>query len=165
MVLLYSCNKEQEKGVFKVSKFFDRNAMLKAIEAELDDGSRTLEDIQTYTTNTDPWIIGTYRAAEALASFDNDDMLYTNTNLTGVFGAIEYVQDYETDLSGTVNTNPSDPEDLASMVAYINMDKVLNELYNDLDLDWNGEFCVNWDEELTDQQVEKIKTYINDQLE
>lgn len=147
-----------------MSKFFDRSAMLEAIEAELDDGSRTLEDIQTYTTNTDPWIIGTYRAAEALSKFDNDDMLYTNTNLTGVFGVIEYVKDYETDQFGTVNTNLSDPEDLASMVAYINMDKVLNELYNDLDLDWNGEFCVNWDNELTDQQIDKIKEYINDQL-
>lgn len=147
-----------------MSKFFDRNAMLKAIEAELDDGSRTLEDIQTYTTNTDPWIIDTYQAAEALAKFDNDDMLYTNTTLTGVFGAIEYVKDYETDQFGTVNTDLSDPEDLASMVAYINMEIVLNELYNDLDLDWNGEFCVNWDEELTGQQVDKIKTYINDQL-
>lgn len=147
-----------------MSKFFDQNAMLKAIEAELDDGSRTLDDIQTYTTNTDPWIIGTYRAAKALEKFDNDDMLYTNTNLTGVFGAIEYVQDYETDQFGTVNTNLSDPEDLASMVAYINMERVLNDLYDELDLDWNGEFCVNWDEELTDQQIDKIKKYINDQL-
>lgn len=147
-----------------MSKFFDRSTMLEAIEAELDDGSRTLDDIQTYTTNTDPWIIGTYRAAKALEKFDNDDMLYANTNLTGVFGAIEYVKDYETDQFGTVNTNLSDPEELASMVAYINMDKVLNELYNDLDLDWNGEFCVNWDEELTDQQIDKIKKYINDQL-
>ena len=147
-----------------MSKFFDRNEMLKAIEAELDDGNRTLEDIQMYTTNTDPWIIGTYQATEALAKFDNDDMLYTNTYLTGVFGAIEYVKTYETAQLGTVNTNLSDPEDLASMVAYINMEMVLNELYNDLDLDWNGEFCVNWGDELTDQQVEKIKTYINDQL-
>lgn len=147
-----------------MSKFFDRNAMLKAIEAELNDGSRTLDDIQTYTTNTDPWIIGTYRAAEALAKFDNDDMLYTNTNLTGVFGAIEYVQEYETDQFGTVNTNVSDPEDLASMVAYINMEIVLNELHDDLDLDWDGKFYVDWDDELTDQQVEKIKNYINDKL-
>ena len=147
-----------------MSKFFDRNAMLKAIEAELDDGSRTLEDIQTYTTNTDPWIIGTYRAAEALAKFDNDDMLYTNTTLTGVFGAIEYVQDYETDQFGTVNTNLSDPEDLASMVAYINMEMVPKDLHDDLDLDWNGEFYVDWDDDLTDQQVEKVKTYIDQQL-
>ena len=147
-----------------MSKFFDRNAMLKAIEAELDDGSRTLEDIQTYTTNTDPWIIGTYRAAEALAKFDNDDMLYTNTVLTGVFGTIEYVKDYETDRLGTINTNLSDPEDLASMVAYINMEMVLKDLHDDLDLDWDGEFYVDWDDDLTDQQVNKIKTYINDQL-
>jgi hypothetical protein len=130
--------------------------MLKAIEAELDGGSRTLEDIQTYTTNADPWIIGTYRAAEALAKFDNDDMLYTNTNLTGVFGAIEYVQDYETDQSGTFNTNVSDPEDLASMVAYINMEMVLKDLHDELGLDW--------DDDLTDQQLERVKTYINDQL-
>lgn len=147
-----------------MSEQFSRDTMLSTIKEALENGSRTLEDIQMETTNTDPWIIGTYQAAEALAKFDIDDMLYTSTNLIGVFGAIEYVQDYETDQLGTVNTNLSDPEDLASMVAYINMDKVLNELYNDLDLDWNGEFCVNWDDELTDHQVEKIKTYINDQL-
>lgn len=147
-----------------MSKFFDRNAMLEAIEAELDDGSRTLDDIQTYTTNTDPWIIGTYRAAKALEEFDNDDMLYTNTTLTGVFGAIEYVKDYELDEPGSVLTNVSDPEKFASMVAYINMDYVLNDLRIKLDLDWNGEFYVDWDDDLTDQQIEKIKKYINDQL-
>lgn len=139
-----------------MSKFFDRNAMLKAIEAELNDGSRTLDNIQTYTTNTDPWIIGTYRAAEELAKFDNDDMLYTNTNLTGVFGAIEYVKTYETDQFGTVNPNLSDPEGLASMVAYISMDSVLNELSN--------EFSLDWDDELTDQQVDDLKDYINGQI-
>ena len=147
-----------------MSEQFNRNAMLSAIKEGLDEGDRSLESIQDNTTNTIPWIIGTYQAAEALAKFDNDDMLYTNTNLTGVFGAIEYVQDYETDQLGTVNTNLSDPEDLASMVAYINMEMVLKDLHDDLDLDWDGEFYVDWDDDLTDQQVEKIKTYINDQL-
>lgn len=134
--------------------------MLEAIEAELDDGSRTLEDIQTYTTNTDPWIIGTYRAAKALEKFDNDDNLVfpnpvDSISQNGIFGAIGYVRAYELDEFGSIVTNVSEPEDVASIVAYINMEKVLTDISNDLDI------C--WDEELTDQQVDKIKTYINQQ--
>lgn len=139
-----------------MSKQFNRDTMLSTIKVALDDGSRTLEDIQTQTTNTDLWIIGTYQAAEALGKFDTDDMLYTSTNLTGVFGAIEYVTYYETDQFGEVTTDLSDPEKLASMIAYINMDITLNDLSNEFDLDW--------DDELTSQQVDEIEKYISQEV-
>lgn len=139
-----------------MSKEFSYDTMLATVGDALDDGNRTLEDIQMNTTNSDPWIIGTYQASKALEKFDVKDMLYTSTNLTGVFGAIKYVTCYENDQMGAVNTDLSDPEELASMVAYINMECVLNDL--------SDEFDIEWDDKLTDQQVDQIKEYINQKV-
>lgn len=135
---------------------FNYNTMLSTIADELENGSETLEDIQMNTTNKDLWIIGTYKASQALEEFSEEDQLYASTNLNGVFGAIEYVKSYETEQFGSVNTDLSDPEKVANMVAYINMECVLNDLSNDFDIDI--------EEELTDQQANSIVNYINDQL-
>ena len=139
-----------------MSKEFSYDTMLATVGNALDNGNRTLEDIQMNTTNTDLWIIGTYKASQALGEFSEEDQLYTGTNLDGVFGAIEYVKNYETDQLGTVNTDLTDPEKVASMVAYINMECVLNDLSVKFDLDFA--------EELTDQQVDQIKEYVNQQV-
>lgn len=139
-----------------MSEEFSYDTMLATIEDALDNGNRTLEDIQMNTTNSDLWIIGTYKASQALGEFSEEDQLYTGTNLDGVFGAIEYVKNYETDQLGTVNTDLTDPEKVASMVAYINMECVLNDL--------SVKFDLEWDDELTDQQVDEIKEYINQQV-
>ena len=139
-----------------MSEEFSYDTMLATIGDALDNGNRTLEDIQMNTTNTDLWIIGTYKAFQALEEFSEEDQLYTGTNLDGVFGAIEYVKNYETEQLGTVNTDLTDPEKVASMVAYINMECVLNDLSVKFDLDLA--------EELTDQQVDEIKEYINQQV-
>ena len=139
-----------------MSEEFSYDTMLTTIGDALDNGNHTLEDIQMNTTNTDLWIIGTYKASQALGEFNEEDQLYTGTNLDGVFGAIEYVKNYETEQYGIVNTDLSDPEKVASMVAYINMDCVLNDISVKFDLDWG--------DELTDQQVDEIKKYINQQL-
>lgn len=139
-----------------MSEEFSYDTMLATIGDALDNGNRTLEDIQMNTTNRDLWIIGTYKASQALEEFSEEDQLYTSTNLDGVFGAIEYVKNYETEQLGTVNTDLTDPEKVASMVAYINMECVLNDLSVKFDLDW--------DDELTDQQIDKIKEYINQQV-
>ena len=139
-----------------MSKEFSYDTMLATIGDALDDGNRTLEDIQMNTTNTDLWIIGTYKASQALGEFSEEDQLYTGTNLDGVFGAIEYVKNYEEDMFGNVDTDLTDPEKLADMVAYINMECVLNDISVKFDLDFV--------EELTDQQVDKIKEYISQQV-
>ena len=139
-----------------MSKEFSYDTMLATIGDALDNDNRTLEDIQMNTTNTDLSIIGTYKASQALGEFSEEDQLYTSTNLDGVFGAIEYVKNYETDQLGMVNTDLTDPEKVASMVAYINMECVLNDLSVKFDLDF--------EEELTDQQVDEIKEYINQQV-
>ena len=139
-----------------MSKEFSYDTMLATVGDALDDGNRTLEDIQMNTTNLDYWIIGTYKASQALDKFDVKDMIYTSTNLTGVFGAIEYIKYYETHQLGTADTNLSNPEEVASMVAYINMECTLNDL--------SDEFDIDWDDELNDQQVDKIKEYISQQV-
>ena len=139
-----------------MSEEFSYDTMLATVGDALDNGNRTLEDIQMNTTNTDLWIIGTYKASQALGEFSEEDQLYTSTNLDGVFGAIEYVKNYETEQFGLVNTDLSDPEKVANMVAYINMECVLNDLSVKFDLDFA--------EELTDQQVDEIKEYINQQV-
>ena len=135
---------------------FNYNTMLSTIADELENGSETLEDIQMNTTNKDLWIIGTYKASQALEEFSEEDQLYASTTLNGVFGAIEYVKNYETEQYGLVNTDLTDPEKVANMVAYINMEYVLNDLSNDFDIDM--------EEELTDQQANNIVNYINKQL-
>ena len=139
-----------------MTKEFNYNTMLSTIADELENGSNSLEDIQMNTTNNDLWIIGTYKASQALEEFSEEDQLYTSTNLNGVFGAIEYVKNYETEQFGLVNTDLSDPEKVANMVAYINMECVLNDL--------SSEFDIGIEEELTDQQANSIVNYINDQL-
>ena len=139
-----------------MSEEFSYDTMLATVGDALDNDNRTLEDIQMNTTNRDLWIIGTYKASQALGEFSEEDQLYTSTNLDGVFGAIEYVKNYETEQLGTVNTDLTDPEKVASMVAYINMECVLNDLSVKFDLDFG--------EELTDQQVDEIKEYINQQV-
>lgn len=136
---------------------FNYDTMLSTIADELENGSNSLEDIQMNTTNRDLWIIGTYKASQAIEEFNEEDQLYTNTNLNGVFGAIEYVKNYETEQFGVVNTDLSDPEKVASMVAYINMECVLNDL--------SEEFDIDIEEELTDQQANNIVNYIDKQLE
>lgn len=139
-----------------MTKEFNYNTMLSTIADELENGSNSLEDIQMNTTNNDLWIIGTYKASQALEEFSEEDQLYTSTNLNGVFGAIEYVKNYETEQFGLVNTDLSDPEKVANMVAYINIEYVLNDLSNEFDIDI--------EEDLTDQQANSIVNYINDQL-
>lgn len=74
-------------------------------------------DLHNEVFNTDYYIIGTYRAKEALKEYD-------------VFEAIELVQTYEKDNFGEVYTELSDPEKLINMVYYIIGDEVIGEMYD-----------------------------------
>lgn len=133
-----------------MSKEFSYDTMLATIGDALDDGNHTLEDIQMNTTNTDLWIIGTYKASQALEEFSEEDQLYTGTNLDGVFGAIEYVKNYEIHQYGEVLTNLLNPEKVASMVAFINGEQIINELSDKLNL--------NLFDELTEQQLKQLSS-------
>lgn len=133
----------------KTTDEFNTQAMLEAIAEYADEGD-TLEDIQDHAFNMDPWIIGTYKASKALEQFSKADQLYEETDLNGVFGAIEYVQDYESNEIGQVITDLCDPESLASAVAYINGEQILNELTEKLDF--------YFDDKLNKQQADKLSS-------
>lgn len=90
---------------------------IEAIIEALEDGySGYYCDLHNEVFNTDYYIIGTYRAKEALREYD-------------VFDAIELVQTYEKEQFGEIYTDLSDPEKLINMVYYIIGDEVIGEMY------------------------------------
>ncbi len=85
-------------------------------------------DLHSEVFNTDYYIIGTYRAKEALNEY-------------GVFEAIEKVQTYEKDNFGEVYTDLSDPEKLINMLYYIIGEEVLSEMMDGITAwedNWNN---------------------------
>tara|TARA_R110002020_G_scaffold234905_1_gene447034 strand:+ start:257 stop:628 length:372 start_codon:yes stop_codon:yes gene_type:complete len=91
-------------------------------------------DLHCETCNRDMFIIGTYNAKQWLG--DNS------------FTAIQKIKKYEQEHFGECNTDLSNPEDVANMLAYILGDELLNESKVLLDL---------WDKELTSEDLEAIK--------
>ncbi len=84
-------------------------------------------DLHNEVFNTDYYIIGTYKAKEALNEY-------------GVFEAIEKVQAYEKDNFGEIYTDLSDPEKLINMLYYIIGEEVLFKMMDGIKA-WND----NWD--------------------
>jgi len=72
-------------------------------------------DLHNECFNTDYYIIGTYKAKQALEEF-------------GVFEAIEKVSEYEKDMFGEVTTDLHDPEKLVNMLFYIIGEEVIAEV-------------------------------------
>ena len=132
-----------------MSKEFNKTAMLKAIADYVDEGE-TLESIQYNAFNTDCWVVGTYKAVKALEQFDKQDQLYEKTNLNGIFGAIQYVKDDEELEFGQIVTDFTNPEELASVVAYINSKIITNELADKLGISLN--------DKLTEEQVKQLSS-------
>jgi GDP-D-mannose dehydratase len=86
-------------------------------------------DLHNEVFNTDYYIIGTYRAKEALNEYD-------------VFEALEKVQTYEKDNFGEIYTDMSDPEKLINMLYYIIGEEVLYEMMDGIeawDENWNNQ--------------------------
>lgn len=106
-----------------------------------------LGDICNDLFNSDYWIVGTFEASQELNNFDGYEH---ETQLDGVFGAIEFVQNYELQNFGTVqNDDISNPERLANMVAYIMGENAFNEILDKTGLDM--------DDMASHENLEKIK--------
>ena len=138
-----------------MSKEFNTKTILETIAEYVaehsDEEDISLLDIHDYASfNSDPWIKGKYRASEALKDFNEQDQLYKTINLDGVFGAIEYVQFYEINNYGEVLTNLLNPEKVASMIAFINGEQIINELSDGLN--------INLFDELTKQQLKQLSS-------
>ena len=93
-----------------------RQEAIAAIIEALEDGySGYYCDLHNEVFNTDYYIIGTYKAKEALREYD-------------VFDAMELVQEYEQFHFGNINTNLGNPEQVINMVYYIVGDEVICEM-------------------------------------
>lgn len=76
-----------------------------------------IEDLHSEVFNTDYYIIGYYKAEEALKNSDY-----------GIFGAIDKIQEYEKNQFGEVNTDLSSSEAVANMLYYIIGEETLSEI-------------------------------------
>lgn len=95
-------------------------------------------DLHNDVFNTDYYIIGTYRAEEALKEY-------------GVFKAIEKVQTYEKENFGELYTDLSDPEKVINMLFYIIGEEVLWEI-----LEHSETLNENWDQQADEETNAKI---------
>lgn len=112
------------------------------IEALQDGYSGHYSDLHNEVFNTDYYIIGTYRAKEALREYD-------------VFEAIEKVQTYEKDNFGEIYTDLSDPEKLINMLYYIIGEEVLYEMMDGIEA-WENNWNNQADEETNAAILEEI---------
>ena len=106
-----------------------KQAREEIIEALQDGYSGYYCDLHNEVFNTDYYIIGTYRAKEALKEYD-------------VFEAIEKVQTYEKDNFSEVNTDLSNLEKLINMLYYIIGEEVLYEMMDGIEAwgeNWNNQ--------------------------
>jgi len=90
-------------------------------------------DLHHEVFNTDYYIIGTYKAKEALREYD-------------VIEALEKVWKYEKDNFGEIYTDLSDPEQLINMLWFIIGEEVLYEMMENI-----NEFHDNWNNIATDE--------------
>ena len=95
-------------------------------------------DLHNEVFNTDYYIIGAYRAKEALEEY-------------GIFEAIEKVMKYEMANFSAMFTNLSSPERLINMLYYIIGEEVLYEMMKDVE-----EFHSNWNNQANEETNAKI---------
>lgn len=118
------------------NEYFTKDEIVETLENAAEYGASDFDELFNDMFNSDYYIIGAYKAAEALKAFTNDENIDGyKTDLDGVFGAIELVQQYETDQLGETSTPLDDPEKLANMVEYIRGERLFNEALDDAGLD------------------------------
>lgn len=111
------------------------------------ESNNCLDNVFNDLFNSNYWIIGTFEASQELNNFDGYEH---GTALNGVFGAIEFVKNYEQQEFGEVQADDlSDPEKLSNLVAYIMGENAFNEI-----LDKTG---LNMDDMASCENLEKIK--------
>lgn len=122
-----------------VKDYFTKNEIIEVLKSAEDYGEADFEGLFDSMVNNDDYILSTYEAAQALETFKNDEKLDGyETSLDGVFGAIELVQQYESDQFGEVLTPLYNPEKLANMVEYIRGENLFNEALNIAGLDMDS---------------------------
>lgn len=74
-------------------------------------------------------------AKDELEKFVSDEDLDGYSTVDGVFGAIELIKEYENNEFGEVNTDFSNPCDIANMIDYIRGENVFGEVMEKADLE------------------------------
>lgn len=122
--------KKYEKAVFKMTEkiYFTQIEALETIKETLENGfDGYFEDLHNESFNTDYYIIGTYKAKQAL-------------NQYGTFEAMEEIKEYEENNFGEILTDLSDAEKVSNMfwcligrqaIELINFEGLENEQGND----------------------------------
>ena len=129
--------------------FFTIDEILETIENADDYEATCFDDLFNSLFNEGYYIIGTYKAAEALKSYKyNEAIDYCDPTLDGIFGAMELVKTYEEDNFGEVVTKFDDPEQLANMVEYIRAEAVYAQVLENAELDL--------DDDATPKNVKKL---------
>lgn len=124
-----------------------REAIQDIIETLENGYSGYYSDLHQEVFNTDYYIIGTYRAREALKEYD-------------VFDAIDIVYEYEESNFGECYIDLSDPEKLINMLYYIIGEDILNEAYEIFDN--VGQVA---DDETNERIVCQMKELFKDELQ
>ena len=103
-------------------------------------------DLHNEIFNSYYYIVGNYKAREALKEYD-------------VFKAIKKVTEYEKDNFGQVYTDLSDPEELIYVLVYIISEEVLYEI-----MDGIREWEENWNNLADEKTNEKILKAIKEKI-
>jgi hypothetical protein len=122
-----------------------RGAIIEALESGY---SGYYCDLHNEVFNTDYYIIGTYKAKQALAEYD-------------VWDAIEKVQTYEKDNFGEIYTDLSDPEKLINMLYYIIGEEVLFEMMDGIEA-WEENWNHRADEETNAEILAELDAFGDD---
>ena len=96
-------------------------------------------DLHDEVFNSDYYIIGTYKAKEALESY-------------GVFNALDKVQTYETENFDKICTDLSDPEKFANMLYIIESEEYFYSLEGEIS-DIINEY---WEDEMPEKEIKKL---------
>jgi hypothetical protein len=99
-------------------------------------------DLHNEIFNSDYYIVGYYQAEQLLVSW-----------LVSAFEAIEYVQDYEKDISEETHTTINS-EAIVNMLVYIVGEELLQDAFNDSGVDTDGE--------LTEEDIKELCEALED---
>ncbi len=120
-----------------------------------------LGDIEEELTYAHWFIDNVDKAIEALNEFENSDQLRIKTSFNGIFGSIQYAQNYLKELENSNYDYDSldevdfgNPLEVASYIAQANFEYIFSLIKNNLNIgDWDL---------LTQEEKTKIKNYLNE---
>ena len=127
-------------------QYFTKQEAMEDIKYYLENGGDCYgADLHHEVFNTDYYIIGTYKAKQALEQY-------------GVFNAIDEVQTYEKENFGEIYTDLSNPENVANMLYYIKGIEAEEGILDLLEEEWSEPIS----EENAKNMIERINSIISE---